>query len=212
MRTFIVAGLATMAAASQASIIFSNFYINSVAMTAGVPVSSTNPVINGASYTTSGNAVSFVTPNAIVGDTTAPLRSSIINLQYDACSTGSSANLVTANVNLGAAVLGPLSSVYFLEQVFELDSAGNEVGGAIGSISHQFTASSSPNWSGNISLSHPAQCIRMKKSLILAAPDTVNLDLAAVLINNQSVQVVPEPAGLAALALGATLFLRRRAK
>ncbi|MBL8048420.1 MAG: PEP-CTERM sorting domain-containing protein [Chthonomonas sp.] len=212
MRTLVVAGLATMAAASQASIIFSNFFINSVAMTAGVPVVSSNQVINGASYTTAGNAVSFSTPGALVGDPVAPLRSAIVNLQYDAKSTAGNANVVTANVNLGAAVLGPNSSVYFLEQVFELDSLGNEVGGAIGSISHIFTAASNPNWSGAITLSRQVACLRMKKSLILAAPDTQGLDLAAVAINNQSVQIVPEPAGLAALALGGVLVLRRRSK
>lgn len=210
MRTLVVAGLATMAAASQASIIFSNFFINGVAMTAGVPVVSSNQIINGAVYNTSGNAVSFATPGALVGDPVAPLRSAIVGLQYDALSTGANANVVTAQVNLGAAVLGPNSSVYFLEQVFELDGSGNEVGGAIGSISHIFTESSNPNWNGTITLSRQVSKLRMKKSLILAAPDTQSVDLAAVALNNQSVQVVPEPAGLAALGLGVAFALRRR--
>ncbi|MCE9559918.1 MAG: PEP-CTERM sorting domain-containing protein [Armatimonadetes bacterium] len=113
---------------------------------------------------------------------------------------------------MGTAVLGSQSQVVFLEQVFEIDSLGNEVGGAIGSISHTFTASTSFNWSGFMTLSRQVNCIRVKKALILAAPDTQGFDLAAVAINNQSIELVPEPASLAALGFGLAMVLRRKSR
>ena len=198
-RLFTIATLAVAGTASQAAILFTNVNIQSP------------PLSTGSSYTTAGNSISFNTPNAIVGDASAT-RSGILNIQYDACSTGAAAAIVTANVNLGTAVLGSQSQVVFLEQVFEIDSLGNEVGGAIGSISHTFTASTSFNWSGFMTLSRQVNCIRVKKALILAAPDTQGFDLAAVAINNQSIELVPEPASLAALGFGLAMVLRRKSR
>ena len=199
-RLLTIAAFAVAGSASQAAIIFGFVNIQSP------------PLSTGSSFTTAGNSISFNTPNAVVGDAS-PTRSGILNIQYDACSTGAAAAIVTANVNLGTAVLGPQSQVVFLEQVFEIDAlGGNEIGGAIGSISHNFTSSSSFNWSGFMTLSRQVNCIRVKKSLILAAPDTQAFDLAAVAINNQSIQLVPEPASLAALGFGLAMVLRRKSR
>lgn len=203
-KTLVIALALSVASASQAAFIFSNININSA------------PLSTGSSSTVLGNSITFNTPNAIVGDTAGTpagsLRGGILQIQYDVEVTGTQAAIVTANVNLGAAVLGPNSSVFFIEQVFKLDAAGNEIGGNIGSVSHNFTSASSPSWSGAINLSMPWNKLRVKKTLVLAAPDTQGLDLAAVAINNQSIIPVPEPTGIAAMALGAAMILRRRSK
>jgi hypothetical protein len=205
-KTLVIALALSVASASQAAFIFSNININSA------------PLSTGSSSLVIGNSISFMTPNAIVGDTAGTpagsLRGGILQIQYDVEVTGSMAAIVTANVNLGAAVLGANSSVFFIEQAFKLDANGNEVGGNIGSVSHNFTATSNPSWSGAINLTMPANKLRLKKTLILAAPDTGanNLDLAAVAVNNQSIIPVPEPTGIAAMALGAAMILRRRSK
>jgi hypothetical protein len=53
---------------------------------------------------------------------------------------------------------------------------------------------------------------RAKKFFVMTAPDTQAVDLAALAVVNQSVQVIPEPANLGALGIGAAalLALRRR--
>ncbi|MBL8048419.1 MAG: PEP-CTERM sorting domain-containing protein [Chthonomonas sp.] len=169
------------------------------------------PLSTGASWTTSGNAISFSTPNAIVGDPAAT-RSGILNIIYDVdAGAGSAINQVLAN--LGAVTMGS-GQINFIEQVFELDSMGNEVGGAIGTATHNFTPMSSGNWSGATNVFAPKRYLRIKKSFVMtASPDTPALDLAALAINNQSVaMVVPEPASILAIGLAGVAFLARRKK
>jgi hypothetical protein len=199
VRLILASAFVTGAAASQA-ITFSNVIIQSP------------PLSNGSSFTTIGNSISFFTPNAIVGDVTAPLRSGTLNMQFDA--SNFAGPFMTADqvvVNLGSVCLGS-GTILFLETVIELDAFGNEIGGSIGTISHLFNASSPLIWSGDINFSHPVASFRAKKSFSLFAPDTDGVDLAAVAIVNQNI-TVPEPATMGALAIGAvTLLARRRRK
>jgi hypothetical protein len=169
------------------------------------------PLSTGSSWSAIGNSISFFTPNAIVGDVVDPLRSGTLNIQYDATNFGNNVFAVGVTVNLAAVSLGS-GMIQFGELIFELDSNGNEVGGPIGTISHTFDANSGTFWSGNIVLSRPVAAFRAKKFFVMTAPDTQTVDLAALAVVNQSVQVIPEPATLGALGIGAAalLALRRR--
>lgn len=171
------------------------------------------PLSNGSSWSSIGNSISFFTPNAQVGDATDPLRSGTLNIQYDALNFGGPA--MTANsltVTLGASVLGALSSVDFIEVIVEIDANGNEIGTPLGSSTHTFFESSAPTFNDTITFSRPVFAFRAKKSFALDAPVTQAIDLASVTINNQSIQVVPEPATMGALALGALALIARRRK
>lgn len=170
------------------------------------------PLSDGSSHSIIGNSISFFLPNAIVGDVTDPMRAQTLNIQFDAFSD---VDMVadTATVNLETALLGS-GVVVFLEQIFELDGAGNEVGGGpIGTAFHIFNTQNSPNFSTTIEFSRPVNALRAKKSFTLLAEDTDVNDLAAVGFVNQNIHVVPEPATMGALGLGAVaLFARRRRK
>jgi hypothetical protein len=168
------------------------------------------PLSNNSSWVASGNAISFFTPNAIVGDPTDPLRAGTLNIQYDATDFGGPGFFaVDATVNLGQILQGS-GTIFFLEQVFELDANGNEIGGPIGTISAMFDANSGPFWSETIVFSRSVTNLRAKKSFTLSAPDSGAFDIAAVAQINQSIHVVPEPATMAALGLGAVALMRRR--
>lgn len=167
------------------------------------------PLSTGATWTSLGNSVSFFLPNAIVGDPVNPLRAGTLNIQYDAHTPGPAvANEV--GVNLGAALSGS-GTIFFQEQVFELDINGNEVaGGPIGVITHTFNPGGPTTWSGTINFSRSVERLRAKKFFTMSATDTEVFDLASIGLVNQNIQVVPEPATMAAVGLGVAALMRRR--
>ncbi|MBS1705506.1 MAG: PEP-CTERM sorting domain-containing protein [Armatimonadetes bacterium] len=200
VRTKVIALAALVAAVGAAhAVTFSNFVYTS------------SPLSDGASQSFGGNSISFFTPNAIVGDAST-LRSGNLSIQYDA-DAGVSVVSVGVLVSLGAPVLGS-GTVNFTEKVWELDCNTGQTLGLLGSISHSFDVNSGTVFSGNISLSSQVKCIRVLKSFDLNAPDTNDLDIAAVAVVNQSIQTapVPEPATLAVLGLGGLIVSRRRRK
>lgn len=172
------------------------------------------PFSVGSGYSVLGNSISFFTPNAIAGDPVDPLRSGTLNIQYDVDS-GTPMVADVVGVNLGTALLGS-GQVIFNEFIFEIDcNTGSEIGGPIGMDSHTFDATSSMFYSNSIMLSRQVTCIRVKKSFTLLAPDTVDLDLAALAIVNQRIDTTtPEPASILAvgLGLGSMIVIRRRKK
>lgn len=197
-------GVVIAAGAAQA-ITFSNIMFlaapPSTALTAGA---------TGAQIGTS-NAIGFNVPNAQVGDNL-PLDHGSFTIQYDAFSGGAPIVANQVQVFLQSAILGS-GTITFNEQIFEIDALGNEIGTAIGTITHVFTPGSNLNWSGNIVLTRQVERIRAKKSFTLSALNTnPGPDFAAVTSVNQNIQVVPEPATMTVLALGAAAMMRRRKK
>lgn len=195
---------------AAASITFTDVKINGFALTAGVPLSNPNPLIDQSTYNVpvlGGNSLTFSTPNAIVGDAS-PLASGSMVMSYIA-SSGPAMVAVNAISNIGAPAIGS-GFVVFTENVYSYDCNTMAVGPLIGSLTHTFNALANPNFSGTISLSTPSNCIYVEKVFQLSAVNTSAFDFAAVSINNQSIEVVPEPASLAAIGLGLAYVIRRR--
>lgn len=195
-RILTLVSLVSVATVSQA-ITFSNIQITSA------------PLSTGSSFNTIGNSISFFTPNAIVGDPVAPLRSGLLTIQYDADNFGVNIVASQVGVNLGAAVNGS-GMVHFSETVYEIDGGGNVIGTPLGSVNHRFDENSGPSFNATINLSRGVTRLRAVKMFELSAVDTQALDLAGVAIVNQNLQVVPEPATMAALGLGVLALIRRR--
>lgn len=170
------------------------------------------PLSNFSSYWSSGNAISFFTPMAVVSDATAPMRTGNLTIQYDA----DSSSMMVANVvgvALGTALQGS-GTVAFTESIYNLDCNTNTVTGLIGFDSYTFVAGGPTVYSNTISLTQSTQCIRVVKTFALSALDTPVNDLAALAVVNQNIQTspVPEPATFAALGLGVVAVMRRRRK
>jgi len=170
------------------------------------------PLSTGSSFTTIGNSISFFTPNALVGDPVAPLRSGILAIQYDAhVDNGPSIFADGLVVDPVGALLGS-GTLSFSEDVFELDGLGNEIGGPIGHVDGTIDANFVGTWSQTIMFDHIVKNIRAKKVFVLSAVNTDALDVAAVGIINQNLKPVPEPATMATLGLGVIALLKRRKK
>lgn len=196
----LVAFASLMGAAANA-IVFTNVTIKSP------------PLSDGSSYATAVNAITFFVPNALVGDGL-PLRFGTLNIQYDADSSGELMVADEVVISMGTGILGR-GTILFRETVHELDATGAEIGEPIGSSFHTFDANSNPFFSDTIVFSKAVTRFRAKKSFTLSAPDSADpnvTDLAAVAYVNQNIHLVPEPATLGALALGALGVLRRRNK
>ena len=174
-------------------------------------VYSSSPLSDGASESFAGNAISFFTPNAVVGDgATSGLRAGTLKIQYDA-DAGSSIFAVGIYANLGAPVIGS-GTVRFTETVWAYNTFTNTVGAVLGTATHTFDAASGFFYSGSITLSTPSSAIRVEKKFELDAQDTIDFDLASVAIVNQNLVTspVPEPATMAVLGLGLAAIARRR--
>jgi len=198
------AAFAALTAASQAAVTFSNFTYGPGAVVAGF---GTGPTINGNSLTWQpGNAT--VVEGVVIGQASPVLT---IALTYDATSTAPVTSVFGSVGSLSQGFVGGSGLIQFREDIFALDGNGNEIG-YLGGVS-QSTAGTGTLDPVTISLSSNASSIRVKKSFVLTAFNTsAAADFATLAQVNQSVNVVPEPASMAALGLGALGLLRRRKK
>lgn len=190
-----VAGLALAGAAAHA-ITFTNIIIQSP------------PMSTGSSSSIVGPSISFFTPNAIVGDAVAPIRTGVLSIQFDATNDVAMAS-DQVFISLAAVTAGT-GRIDFVERVFELSGPNGTELAQIGTASHTFLPGGNMTWSTTVAFENSARYLRVKKDFILTAPDSQATDLAALGTINQSFNVVPEPATLAVLGVGAAALLRRR--
>ncbi len=185
-------------ALSAHAITFSNIFIASP------------PMSNDSSFQILGPSISFFTPKAIVGDAVDPIRAGILSIQFDVTNeVGMASNQVFINL---AAFTSGSGRIDFSERILELSAPNGTELGQIGAASHTFLPGGGTQWSTTVQFSETARFLRVKKDFILTAPAAESVDLAALGIVNQSFNVVPEPATIAVLALGAAALLRRRKK
>lgn len=192
-KIMLLGAVAALSTASQAVILITNATANSA-------------TLGSQEITAIGNSATLLSGSA-VGDGF-PLRSGIIAMQYDARSTG--ANIGSIKLNLRGIATGS-GSISVIEDVFAIDALGNETG-----FLQSFSFTSAPN-AGNFlasrtfNLTTSSQAIRVKKTIFLEAnPNTQGNDSALLSFVNQSVEPVPEPASMLALAGAAAMVARRR--
>ncbi len=201
-RILIGAAFAALVAASQATVTFSNFHYGPGAVVAGFNTSLT--INNNSLSWQPGNAT--VAEGVVIGQASPVLT---IAIAYDATSTLPVTSIFGSASSLSQGFVGGSGLIQFKEDVFALDAGGNEVG-YLGGVT-QSTALTGTLDPVTIALSGSATSIRVKKSFVLTAFNTsAAADFATLAQVNQSVNVVPEPASVAVLGLGALGLLKRR--
>lgn len=190
---FLVLGIA---ASSQAVIVFSN-----------VSITGTPSLISGASFVTSDTDIDFTFPNAIVGDFQV-VRTGQLNITYEATSVN-----VPAMNQMIAIFLGGLSGsgvIQYSEVIEDMVVPGIIASQPLTTI----TSNSQLPFMATLDFLRPSTHIKVKKEIFLIAePNTNALDFARVSLVEQGLNVVPEPASMAALGLGlAAVASRRRRK
>jgi hypothetical protein len=197
-KVLLVASLAVISAASQAiTFTFVNFG-GDPAMYAGMSASS---------LVFSGNSMTVTPSNAAVGDPVAGSRSRRFSITYK-IDAGAGKFITSMNGSFISAIAGANSSITMVESLVKLDAAGNEVGAAFATLTGS-TNLSSQTFTGSVSFA-PVRALIVKKDFFLVADTTQGFDLAALGTINQSVEVVPEPASMLALAGAAAMVARRR--
>lgn len=197
-KVLLVASLAVISAASQAiTFTFVNFG-GDPAMYAGMSASS---------LVFSGNSMTVTPSNAAVGDPVAGSRSRRFSITYK-IDAGAGKFITSMNGSFISAIAGANSSIIMVESLVKLDAAGNEVGAAFATLTGS-TNLSSQTFTGSVSFA-PVRALIVKKDFFLVADTTQGFDLASLGTINQSVEVVPEPASMLALAGAAAMVARRR--
>lgn len=216
IKTLSLIALSASLAASASAVTFGNISVSGTNYSAGP-----NTLVTGNSVLTAGNSITFTTPNAIVG-VAAPsaIQVGFVTFQYDAdASTGlfgtSIGWKVDALETLSQTFLKGTGELTFQEDVFEITGIGGSELTQIGTFSKTWNASSSATvWSGSLPLTKSVKAIRVKKTFTLEAVNNgiSPADFAGLAKTNQSLNVVPEPASMAALGMGALALIRRRRK
>lgn len=161
--------------------------------------------------TANGNrSVTLLSPNASVQQG----QSGTLFWEYQVSGLNPGASAV--NYSISGAVFGA-GSVIWSERVFGIDSLNNEIfiNQASGVLNSSNTPGNSFGLNGTITLTNTTfTTLRVKKTFILTSGtgSEPGLNGASVSRINQNIEVVPEPATMTALALGAAALLRRRKK
>jgi hypothetical protein len=183
--------LASSAGIAQATIIFSD-------VTIAGSLSST------VSYQTGTNDIDFFFDSAMVGDPVDPLRVGTISLTYIAESDlGIEQDVITLSV-LGA--LSGSGTIFFNEVVEDLADPGV----ILAKENAVLDSNSQLPYVSVLEFAQPSTMFKVKKSVVLVAPDTAELDLALVSLIEQTLYSTPEPASLNSLAFGSLAILLRR--
>ena len=153
------------------------------------------------------NAVTLLTPN---GNLLGNNLSADIFWEYEVSNLGAAASAVTYSV---AGTVYGSGQVIWQEQVFGIDNLNNEIflNSASGVIDTVNTPGNGFGLNGAVSLPQNAYTkLRVKKLFSLITGTGQGVQYASVGRINQSIQVVPEPASMIALGLGAAALIRRR--
>lgn len=175
------------AASAQAGIIFSNVTIQ-------------GSLSGGASYVTGPNTIDFAFPNASVGDSL-PLRSGTLLVTFEVATDDNT--LLTQDVlDINGAVGG--SGTIFINEVVE-DLTGPQI---VATLSDAINKPDDLPYNSVLDFSSGSTHIKVKKSFFLTAPPTDQVDIAS--LGQMKQTIVPEPASVALLSLGALLLCARR--
>lgn len=197
-KVLLVASLAVVSAASQAVTFTFVSFGGDPAMYAGM---------TSASLVFSGNSMTVTPSNAFVGDPQPGNRFRNFKITYDV-DAGAGQFITKMTGNFMSAIAGANSSITMVETLVALDGSGNEIGSGFASLTGS-TNLSAQTFSGSVTFAG-IQKFRVKKDFFLSADTTAGFDLAALQTINQSVEVVPEPASMLALAGAAAMVARRR--
>ncbi len=186
IRTWALCALLASATAAQAAVTFSD-------VTIGGSLSA------GSSFAVSGDDIDFTLPNAVVGDPVDPVRAGTITITFIAENPdGMDRDLLS--------ILGALSGsgiIFFNEVVEDLVNPG-----IIASTNVVADENGDLPVTETIFFSRPSTRVKVKKTVVLAAIDTQEFDLASVTLIEQ--KLIPEPASLGLLLLGGLAAFRRR--
>ncbi|MCA9242588.1 MAG: PEP-CTERM sorting domain-containing protein [Phycisphaerales bacterium] len=186
IRTWALCALLASAAAAQAAVTFSDVAIG-------------GSLSAGASFVTNATDIDFTLPNATVGDPVDPVRAGTITITFIAEDpSGLDRDLLS--------ILGGLSGsgiIFFNEVVEDLVNPG-----IIASTNVVADENGDLPVTETIFFSRTSTRVKVKKTVVLAAIDTDDFDLASVSLIEQ--KLIPEPASIAMLLIGSVAAAFRR--
>lgn len=149
--------------------------------------------------------IDFQFPNAVVGDPVAPVRFGSIIITFNV-----KANQPIKLSKVNYFILGALAGSGQIQYNEVIEDLANPTNGQIGAANVNLTSNSDLPATGTIVLRKQSDWVRVKKTVVMQAPDTAALDFAALALVEQTFECVPEPGTYAALALGLGLIAARR--
>jgi hypothetical protein len=187
---FCILALLAAVVPAQATMTFSNVFVG-------------GSLSGGATTVTGPDFIQFFTPGALVGDPVDPLRVGNVIATFDAASTSP---IDKDSLAISSTGLSGSGMIYFNEVVEDLTDPNNIQ--TIATFNATLTAATVFPFNADINFSTPSEKFRVKKTFVLAAPPTAELDIAAMTSVSQT--FTPEPATLVGLVLGVLGMLRRR--
>ena len=170
------------------------------------PIPSAGELTAGASWMTSGNDIEFDLPNAVVGDNL-PSIAGTFSMTYEAVSTDPLTGNALHLANSAGLALSGTGKVVFDEVIESLDA--NPL--VIASYGTTIAPPSGLPLDITLNFTQPAFHIKVKKTVTLLAPPSIGgTEINRAAVNVVSQHLVPEPASLLLLGLGALVSFRRR--
>lgn len=193
LRAALVAGaglaLVAMPLTADAGVVYSN-------------VSISGSLGSGGTFVTGPNDIDFNFVSAIVGDAQ-PARSGNIIITYIA-SSDDGGSFSRMDLSVLGATLGS-GTVVVNEVIEDLITPG--IIASFGAVYTDSSGHSLPQ-TAEIQLSRSSTKVKVKKTFVLVAPETANLDVASVSLVEQ--RLVPSPGSAALIGLSGLIAVRRR--